>query len=402
MAADGRSGRATLVAGATGPYSVALRDEHGLEDRPEPPRRVVVRADAPPVVAVRGGAEAQEARPDDVLAVAVSARDDVAVASVEVHYEIRRAGSAAEGPDPEAGHVAAPLDGIGTRTAEGEAALRLATLGLRPGDALSYRLRVADNRPSPRGPNVSWTEPRALAIVADAEPLQARRGRADREAIQEKLDAIRRAAAENRDEAEQLRYAADAAQRANGPWDRARQDALDRREAEARAVADRLQLLARELDDGARFRPLAAPARQVAEGDAEEGRALLDRALRDADPARRLDDLRRADARLAAVSDRLDDLRRQIDDLSLRDAELGDPPRQAAAPDRATADPGPADLAELKDIVLHKTGHAWGELPGHLRTEILQMAQGRYRDDYARLIQLYYREIAAGASGTGR
>ena len=38
-----------------------------------------------------------------------------------------------------------------------------------------------------------------------------------------------------------------------------------------------------------------------------------------------------------------------------------------------------------------------GELPGHLRTEILQMAQGRYRDDYARIIQLYFREIATGA-----
>jgi hypothetical protein len=25
------------------------------------------------------------------------------------------------------------------------------------------------------------------------------------------------------------------------------------------------------------------------------------------------------------------------------------------------------------------------------------MSQGRYRDDYARLIQLYFREIAAGA-----
>jgi hypothetical protein len=29
------------------------------------------------------------------------------------------------------------------------------------------------------------------------------------------------------------------------------------------------------------------------------------------------------------------------------------------------------------------------------------MSQGRYRDDYARLIQLYYREIAAGAPRAG-
>ena len=53
--------------------------------------------------------------------------------------------------------------------------------------------------------------------------------------------------------------------------------------------------------------------------------------------------------------------------------------------------------AELQAALRAKTGRAWGELPGHLRTEILQMSQGRYREDYARLIQLYFREIAAGA-----
>ena len=57
------------------------------------------------------------------------------------------------------------------------------------------------------------------------------------------------------------------------------------------------------------------------------------------------------------------------------------------------------DLTELKEMIRRKTGRAWGELPGHLRTEILQMSQGRYRDDYARLIQLYFREIAAGRDG---
>ena len=58
--------------------------------------------------------------------------------------------------------------------------------------------------------------------------------------------------------------------------------------------------------------------------------------------------------------------------------------------------PAETDLAELKEAVRRGTGRNWGELPGHLRTEILQSAHGRYRDDYARLIQLYFREIAAG------
>ena len=69
----------------------------------------------------------------------------------------------------------------------------------------------------------------------------------------------------------------------------------------------------------------------------------------------------------------------------------------ATDPSGATAGPGSADLSRLQDAVRRKTGRAWGELPGHLRTELLQLSQGRYRDDYARLIQLYYREIAADA-----
>ncbi len=56
-----------------------------------------------------------------------------------------------------------------------------------------------------------------------------------------------------------------------------------------------------------------------------------------------------------------------------------------------------ADLSALQDLVRKKTGRQWGELPGHLRTEILQLSKGRYRDDYARLIQLYFREIAVDA-----
>ena len=74
----------------------------------------------------------------------------------------------------------------------------------------------------------------------------------------------------------------------------------------------------------------------------------------------------------------------------------------AAQPDGSPRDPqsrpgGKAepDLAELKNLISRKTGRTWGELPGHLRTEILQMSAGRYREAYARLIQLYFREIAA-------
>jgi hypothetical protein len=93
-------------------------------------------------------------------------------------------------------------------------------------------------------------------------------------------------------------------------------------------------------------------------------------------------------------------------------AEAGDRPGRGEGPRVADADgrdprggragvAAPAELREIQDMVRETTGRAWGELPGHLRTEILQMSQGRYRDDYARLIQLYFREIA-GAAGPAK
>jgi hypothetical protein len=83
----------------------------------------------------------------------------------------------------------------------------------------------------------------------------------------------------------------------------------------------------------------------------------------------------------------------------------GQPSDGIAAGVGTTLDPksGPAgkaepDLAKLKDMVRQKTGRKWGELPAHLRNEILQMQGGRYRDDYARVIQLYFREIAGAGT----
>ena len=73
-------------------------------------------------------------------------------------------------------------------------------------------------------------------------------------------------------------------------------------------------------------------------------------------------------------------------------------PSETAERDPKEGEAGRDDphLAELQEQIKARTGRNWGELPGHLRSEILQMSNGKYRDDYARLIGLYFREIAAG------
>ena len=42
----------------------------------------------------------------------------------------------------------------------------------------------------------------------------------------------------------------------------------------------------------------------------------------------------------------------------------------------------------------HYAGKPWGELPGELRTKILQDMKSQYGDDYARIIKLYFEQIA--------
>ena len=320
LSENGQEGSVTVVAARSGPFAVSLRDPLGIASRPDQPRRVVVRADAPPVVAVRGPDGVSDVSPGDTLRVGIAARDDIAVASVELHYDVTRGDSSKDGGDTQ--HVAVSLKGLGSRSARGEASLALLPLGLKPGDSLSYRVRVADNRPAPRGPNVVWSTSETLTIVAAAEPLVVRASRARSSGLRGKLDSLRKDVVALRGSTDQLRQAAEAAVREDGEWDETQRDALEEREAAARQIEDRLKLLARELEAGPGLRELARAAHQVADVEAEAARAALDQARRENDARARQAGLDRSAGRLAAVNERLDDLARKFEAISQEGAKI--------------------------------------------------------------------------------
>ncbi len=313
----GSSPTIMVVANQTGDFRFELVDVRDLKSRPEPARRVLVRKDAPPMVTLAKVEDLKEARSDDVIIASIRARDDLEVSAAELHWAIVREGSTDTDLN-ERGKLPLPLSGLGTPSAQGDATFDLAKLQLKPGDIVTYRVRVVDSRPSPQE---AWSEIRSLTISAKAEPLLARRDKARRATIQAKLDELKRDAATNRQETEQLRYAADAAMRGSGLWDQKRQRSLTDREMQARSVVDRLNMLAHELDSDANFAALARPTRQLADLEAEAGRAQLEKARKAEDDPKRLADLRTADARLAAVQARLDDLQRQFDGLARSDAD---------------------------------------------------------------------------------
>src|SRR5262249_5191050 len=55
---------------------------------------------------------------------------------------------------------------------------------------------------------------------------------------------------------------------------------------------------------------------------------------------------------------------------------------------------GVPDLTRYGDDLKKYAGKRWGELPGELRTKIIQGMKSRYGDDYARIIKLYFEQLA--------
>ncbi|MFO0878427.1 MAG: hypothetical protein U0840_13900 [Gemmataceae bacterium] len=73
-------------------------------------------------------------------------------------------------------------------------------------------------------------------------------------------------------------------------------------------------------------------------------------------------------------------------------------PSQANTPsnpsEQGAAGGGAVDARTLpKELAAH-AGKRWGELPGEVRTRIVQQMKARYGDDYARMIKLYFEQIA--------
>ena len=60
-------------------------------------------------------------------------------------------------------------------------------------------------------------------------------------------------------------------------------------------------------------------------------------------------------------------------------------------PNHQQLSPPKGELA--KELQTH-AGKAWGDLPGELKTRLLQDMKAQYGDDYARVIKLYFEQIA--------
>jgi hypothetical protein len=71
-------------------------------------------------------------------------------------------------------------------------------------------------------------------------------------------------------------------------------------------------------------------------------------------------------------------------------------PREGETGPAAGPNPGqlPVTDANVPKALQQYAGKKWGELPGELRTRIVQEMKAQYGDDYARVIKLYFEQIA--------
>ena len=315
---DGKHWSATVVAEESGPFLIKLNDEFGLENQPGAALRVVVRPDAPPTVALAGADEFKETSPDDDLTIAVAApttwrsrRPSCTTRSSEIR------------PRPAPPRVVSPRRSRAWGRPWPEAKPRSASarLGLKAGDVVGYRVRVADNRPAPRGPNITWSREHELRIIEHSESLGTRRETAQREALRTRLEGIQKSAATNRQQVDQLRYRADEIRRGHGDWD----------ETKANELAQRETQCARGLGTApdSRARSRGAPDVSSAGKDGASGRRRRESGgtvdVADGPPRRRCDQAprraRAGRARLGTVSWKVDELKRKFDELARVDED---------------------------------------------------------------------------------
>ncbi|MEX0715117.1 MAG: hypothetical protein WD066_00950 [Planctomycetaceae bacterium] len=182
LADDGQSATLEFVPVAGGTFSFRPTDEHGLHNSAEPRRVLAVTPDLPPVIELAGSDRDREALPSEVVSIAALARDDVGVAQLELHWELRG------GPSD---WIAVDRAALGAKQVAHEFALDVSALAVREGSVIEYRVRAVDERPVP-GPNETWSNPRRLVVRRTAKAPSANDAADRQESLRQELAAIRR------------------------------------------------------------------------------------------------------------------------------------------------------------------------------------------------------------------
>jgi len=80
--------------------------------------------------------------------------------------------------------------------------------------------------------------------------------------------------------------------------------------------------------------------------------------------------------------------------------QRGQPGGPSSGTGNAGGSSNPPVLTNLDEELKRQAMQNWGKLPGKLQTEILQSAGRKKNGDYAKLIKIYFEELAKQGSGS--
>ena len=156
-AVDGdRSVRGQFTVTAPGAWRFVLRSRG--DERIDPvARKILVQADAAPIVRLEAPAEDKTVQGDEEVKLLYAAEDDVGITRVRV--VVKRQGSAREAYTKDLADVAA------VRTTAGSGLFRVEDTGARPGEKLAVTIEVLDND-TVSGPNIGRSVTRVLTVFS--------------------------------------------------------------------------------------------------------------------------------------------------------------------------------------------------------------------------------------------
>jgi hypothetical protein len=154
--------------------------------------------------------------------------------------------------------------------------------------------------------------------------------------------------------------------------------ALDRAAGQAEQ-AGRQMAAARRLEQGT-GQPQAGQALQQAQGQMRQAQQQLGQG--------------QARAAQGAMEQAAEALERAAQQLQQQQQQQGQARQDGEPGPRGASGEGRVDGSLLPADMQQYAGKRWGELPGELRTRIVQDMQAKYGEDYARIIKLYFEQIA--------
>jgi hypothetical protein len=311
LSADRKSAELETTAKVGGQILFLLTDEHGLHNQEEPRRVLVITADAAPLIQLAGSDQPRLAQPTDHVAVDMLATDDIGVTELELHYHILNGHQ---------GMLTVDAAELGGQTVSHQFDLDLSSLGLAEGDAVTYRIRAADERPVP-GPNESWSVSRVLTISENAKSLNSIDVAELQTSMQKSLDAIREELKINRERVADLQKTA----QNNLQLEKAfqRNDELPRLGQEQFQLAQRLERLSWDYAQHLLYQNLTEKMQEVSRKDLPEASQTIRQAA-SADAREKVAGLKQNENQLQQAEDKLKDVAGTFNELAELERDLLD------------------------------------------------------------------------------